>query len=532
VTEIDTLLLGGMVVDGSGDEPYVGTVGLCDGLIASVSRGRGCAMRAPTVIDCAGLIVCPGFIDIHTHSDVSFLIDPLADSKIVQGVTTEVTGNCGFSPFPVNRHRRRELEEFIGGLGMPRIDISWDDFDGYAQMVEARQPVMNVAALAGHGALRIAASGTAGKRMDAGTVAQMQALMRADMERGVFGLSTGLTYVPSKFATSDEIHALATVVREHDGLYATHSRATAGLHETFEEAIDVGRRTAARVQFSHVALNDPRFWGRAGDVIELFVAAREEGIDVCYDVYPYDASASSMTQYLPGWLQEQGESGVRRMCRDRDRYERAQRELAQGLFGTIPWDWSRVVLSLTGAGDEDLEGLTVAAAAARRNISPEEICLDLCAKHGNSVQAVLFYRDERDVAEFVRHPLGILGSDGLAMSVAAAGQPHPRSFGAHARLIQRYVRERSTVTLARAIHMCTLAPARRLGLRRRGSIIEGWAADVVALDLAQVQETGTWVRPKSLATGVKHVWVNGERVLSDGRLTGVGAGRVLRRGVD
>lgn len=530
--EVDVLLSDALVVDGTGSEPFVGHVGIRGDSIDFVAPIGADVPAAAATIDCAGLVLTPGFIDVHTHSDVSLLLDPSASSKLAQGVTTEVVGNCGFSPFPVAPQRRRQLEEFVQGLGAPRFDADWNDFDGYAHAVNAAGPVMNLAPLLGHGALRIAAAGTADVRVGPELLDEMATTLRENLEQGAFGLSTGLTYVPSMFAAMEEICELAAVVRQQNRLYATHSRASSSPFGTFDEAFEVGRRTGVRVQFSHVALNDPVTWGRAGDVIKRFTAARAAGVDVRYDVYPYDASASSLTQYLPGWLQEQGEDGLREMLGDPERRERAREELSHGLYGGIAWDWKRVVISLAGPGDQHLEGASVADAAAERGVSPEELCLELCARHGNRVQVVLFYRQESDVAEFLAHPLAIVGSDGTAMPVSAPGRPHPRSFGAHARLLQRYVRERKVLTLADAVHKSTLAAAERLGLRHRGRVAVGCRADLAVFDLGQVRENATWTNPCRLSEGVQHVWVNGEQVLADGRLTGVRSGRVLRHGVD
>lgn len=532
VGEVDVLLSNARIVDGTGAEPFLGDVGIRGDTIAVVAPRGTPAPPAAAVVDCAGLVLVPGFVDIHTHSDVSFLLDPLASSKVLQGVATEVVGNCGFSPFPVAPRRRALLEEFLRGLGTPHVDITWSDLETYADAVQAAAPVANIAPLVGHGALRIAAAGTGDVPADPQLLRSTATTLRANLEQGAFGLSTGLTYVPSKFARAEEVHALATVVAEHGALYATHARATATAFGMLDEAIEIGRRTEARVQFSHVALNDPRTWGRAGDVIARFADARDAGVDVRYDVYPYDASASSLTQYLPGWVQERGEQGIRDLLGDARQYRRAHEELARGLFGGIPWDWRRVMISLAGPGDEDLEGASVAHAAERRGLAAEELCLDLCARHGNSVQVVLFYRQESDVAEFLAHPLAIVGSDGSALPPTAPGRPHPRSFGAHARLLQRYVRERGLLTLAEAVHKSTLAPAERLGLRHRGRVAVGARADLAVLDLGKVRETATWTAPCRLAEGVRHVWVNGTHAVADGRLTGARAGRVLRRGAD
>lgn len=529
MTRVDVWLCNGLVVDGSGAPGRVGAVGLKGDLIVEViEQHQGMIPRDANMIDCSGLVVAPGFIDIHTHSDVSLLLDPVADSKVTQGVTTEVVGNCGFSAYPVTPERRDQLTELLRGLGTPSTDPMWTDFDGYATALSASRPVMNLAPLVGHGALRIAVMGTGDVPVRDDMIDEMARILRENLDQGAFGLSTGLTYVPSRFAAEREIHALARVVWDSDALYATHARATASFFGSFAEAIEVGRRTNVRTQYSHVALNDPRTWGRAGEVTDLFQRSFESGIDIGYDVYPYDASASSLAQYLPSWVQEHGEGGIAELLSDDRCFERARHELAQGLFGTIPWDWERVVVSLAGPESESLEGEGISSAAARYAMSPEELCLRLVARHGNSVQVVLFYRAEADVAEFLAHPLAVVGSDGSAMSVHAAGRPHPRSFGAHARLFRRYVVERKKLSLADAVRKSTSAAANRLGISDRGILARGMKADIAVFDPAGMRDNATWTQPCQLASGVRDVWVNGELVVANGAVTGRRPGRVLR----
>ncbi|WP_435070583.1 N-acyl-D-amino-acid deacylase family protein [Amycolatopsis thermoflava] len=526
--EDEVWLRGGLIVDGSGGPPVEGDVGIRAERIIDVVPGGIPHGTAGRDVDCRGMVVTPGFIDIHTHSDASFLLNHTAPSKVMQGVTTEVVGNCGFSAFPVDPDRRALLEEFLKGLGIPRLETAWVDFEGYAQAVAGARPVMNTAALVGHGALRIAAMGMGDTDSTAEARDRMAILLRTALEQGAFGLSTGLTYVPSSFATPDELHALGRVVADSGALYATHARVTEGF-DAFEEAFEFGRRTGARVQFSHVSLNDPRSWGKAGDVLERFEKVECEGVDIRFDVYPYDASASSLTQYLPAWLQADGEEAIAAHLNDAELHERARAELSAGLFGSIPWDWSRVLLSLTGPGDEDMEGRTVKEAADRESVTPEDLCLRLCARHGNRAQVVLFYRSEDDVRAFLRHRMAILGSDGSALPEFAPGRPHPRNFGAHARLLQRYVVDDQLLSLPEAVHKSTLAAAERLDVPDRGRLARGTMADVVVLDLPNVREVGTWTDPCRQARGVRDVWINGTAVVSAGALTGACPGQVLRR---
>jgi N-acyl-D-aspartate/D-glutamate deacylase len=530
--QADLVIRGGTVVDGTGCAPFSADVAVLGDAISTITRPAETLADLPVAhsVDATGLVVTPGFVDMHTHSDVSLISTPAAASKVVQGVTTEVVGNCGYSAFPASEGRVRSLEELLDGLGTGALPVRWRDLDGYAAAIEAARPVTNLVPLVGHGALRVAAAGTADVPVTEDLLRRLRRLLRIALEQGAFGLSTGLTYVPSRFAGPEEVHALAAEVAHRDGLYVTHARAWAGSgFAQVTEALDVGRTTGVKVQYSHAALNDPRLWGRAGDVLALFQCAREEGVDAGFDVYPYDASASALTQYLPGWLLEDGVPGlVRRLGRRADR-ARARHELAAGLFGGIPWDWDRVLLSQTGPGTRHLEGHSVRQAAAEEQRTPEDLVLDLCARYGHRVQVVLFYRDERDVRVFLASPLAIVGSDGSSMPLDAPGHPHPRNFGAHARLLERYVLAHGLLSLVEAVHKCTGAPAERLGLADRGRVEVGCRADLAIFNPRQVRETATWTRPRQLAAGMRHVLVNGVPVVADGRLTGARPGRLLRR---
>lgn len=525
----DVILRNGTVVDGTGSPAKIASVAIAGDTIVDILPAA-LPIDGVDVIDCSGLVIAPGFLDIHTHSDLSLIADPSAPSKIMQGVTTDVVGNCGFSAFPAHPRRSRLLRDFLRGLGTSTVDISWQDLDGYADQFVTAAPIMNIAALVGHGSLRIAASGLGDVPMSGDVLRKMDDLLEQALDQGAFGLSTGLSYVPSRFATPDEIHRLAATVAAYDGLYATHARAHRHSLAMIDEAIEVGRGTGVRTQFSHIALNDPARWGQAESLISRFVKAADAGVCVRYDIYPYAASASSLTQYIPGWLQDAGQDGIHEMLSSAATRRLARTELAQGLYGTVPWSWDRVLIAFAGPDDDDLEGLNVAEASELRRCSPEDVVLDLCSRHGNSVQVILFYRHESDVTEFLAHPLSMLGSDGSALPVATPGRPHPRHFGAHARLLRKYVTETRTLTLEDAVHKATGAPARQLGLTDRGVLKAGMRADITVFDLATFRDNATWTAPQQLASGVRDVWVNGVRTLASGRLTGDRAGRLLRHG--
>ncbi|WP_166355655.1 N-acyl-D-amino-acid deacylase family protein [Phytoactinopolyspora limicola] len=523
----DLLIRGGTVVDGTGAPPVEGDLLVVDGRIEAVLRPHEPA-EASQVIDAAGLVVAPGFIDIHTHSDVSVLLDGRAQSKVHQGVTTEVVGNCGFSAFPIAQERRDDHADLLAGIGDDPVPLTWSDLDGYADVLQQAGLAVNVATLVGHGQLRIAAAGMA-EQPSVEATQVMGSLLRDQLEQGAFGLSTGLTYVPSRYADTAELSALCAVLARHGALYATHSRGSGFTGAA--EAAELGRVTGAAIQYSHIALNDPQSWGRAADLLALFDDARRSGVDIACDVYPYHASASALTQYLPAWVQEGGIAAMRSRLADGSTMDRAERELAAGwgAGGRIPWYWDRVLLSRTDGLLGIAEGVTVDEAASSVGMSAARLVLELCREGGNRVQVVLFYRTEDDMREFLRAGYTLVGSDGSALPYELPGRmPHPRAYGAHARVLGRYTRELGDLDLATAVHKMTGAVAQRMGLADRGTLRRGLAADVVVFDPATVNDEATYLDPCRAPSGVHYVVVNGEVAVAAGTQTEVRSGRVLR----
>lgn len=524
-----TLIRGASIVDGTGAPAMVGDVLIEDGRVSAV--GEVTTTRHETV-DGTGLVVAPGFIDIHTHSDVSLYLDGRGQSKLFQGVTTEVIGNCGFSPYPLTKERRSEQLDLLEGVGDDRIDPDWTDLDGYAAALEGRGIALNAAPLVGHGQLRLAAAGSEERPLTDHEIAVATGILGTLLDQGAFGLSTGLTYVPSRFADTAELEALCRILADKNAIYTTHARGDGAASIT--EAIELARATGVRVQYSHLAINDPARWGSAGDLLALLAQGREGGADIAGDVYPYDASASALTQYLPVWVQEGGMDQLRQRLEDKETFARAEADLAVGwgAGGVIPWFWDRVILSRTDGLLGTTDGETVADAAARLGQTPAALVLRLTAAGGHRVQVVLRYRTEEDMQAFLADPCTTMGSDGSAVGYDLADRrPHPRFFGASARLLGRYVRELGLLDLPTAVHKMTGAVADRIGITDRGVLRPGAAADVVLFDPAVVLDRATFVDPAQPPDGIHAVWVNGELAVSNGGQTDARAGRVLRRGL-
>jgi N-acyl-D-aspartate/D-glutamate deacylase len=515
------------VIDGTGAPAFPADVGVRDGRITAVGQLAEDVETART-INARSRVVCPGFIDIHTHSDLSLVADGTGESKLRQGVTTEVVGNCSFSAFPIEPSR---LDLHADHLSRATTAITpwWTDLDGYADALHEEGLGINVAPLAGHGTLRVAAMGVDQRPPTRDELARMQRDLAAMLDQGAFGMSTGLTHVPSAYGDFDEVAALASVLASRGALYATHSRVSGnGERGSVGEAIDLARATGVTVEFSHLAINHPDRWGTGAQLVTHFDRAREEGIDIFFDVYPYHASSSSLTQYLPPWVQAGGTEAMRARLAEPDQRKHALREMTEGWFGGIPWLWDRFLISDTPDGQS--AGTTLAELSEQIGVDPYELTLELCERYGNRVQVVLFYRTEEDVSTFLAHPLAVVGSDGNAIPLQQGrNRPHPRHFGTFPRVLGRFTREKGVLELTDAIRKMTAEPARRLGLTDRGVVRVGAIGDLVVFDPETVIDNADFGQPPAAPTGIDVVLVHGTVMLQDGVISSERPGRVLRR---
>jgi N-acyl-D-amino-acid deacylase len=529
----DLIIRGASVIDGTGGAARSIDVGVNGDRITAVGTIPTDAVTARTIL-ADDRVLAPGFIDLHTHSDLTLLADGLGESKLLQGVTTEVTGNCSFAPFPIEPERLDLHTDHLATINFDHHDSGstprWTDFDGYAAALTAQGLGINVAPLAGHGTLRVAALGVEQRPATPEEHDRMRRDLTEQLDQGAWGMSTGLTLVPSVYGSLEEVVALAKVLADHGALYATHGRsAGTGLGPGgIEEAVAVGRASGVSVQQSHMAINHPDRWGTADEQLAILDAAREEGVDIFHDVYPYIASSSALTQYLPPWLQAGGTAEMRKRLADSSDRSRAIADMADGWFGGIPWLWDRFMVSATPDGYGVTR--TLADLAAESGEDPYELTLELCDKYGNEVHVVLFYRVEADVEAFLAHPLATVASDGNAMPLVGHGfSHHPRSFGTFPRVLGRYARDRGTLGLVEAIRKMSGEPARRLGMPDRGTIVEGARADLVLFDPATVIDRAEFGHAPQAPLGIEVVVVNGVVMVDHGVINSERPGRVLRR---
>lgn len=524
-------IVNGLVYDGTGSEPQEVDVLVADGAISEIGK-RGDFDRCGVKIDASGLSVAPGFIDLHTHADFSLPQRPAASSMLLQGVTTITTGNCGFSPFPVGPSDRAATLHDYTSLFCRDLQWNWSSFAEYVAYVESVHPAINIAALVGHGSVRLAVMGFDHREPTKLELLRMAELVEEAMSQGAFGMSTGLIYAPGTYASTDEIVALATVVALHGGFYASHMR-NEGEHllKSVNETLEISRRSKASLQISHHKVIGRRNWGLTVDSLELIDKAIAGGADVVVDQYPYTASATSLRALLPTWSLEGGTQLLQERLRDPTSRDRIRHEVLEGPGPGLPKrDFEPEAIMISSVDVEELRsgvGQILSDLAEDAGVAAVDLMLNHLATDPG-VEVVINSIGDDDIDRVMSHPQVSIASDGWTMDPSEGGQPHPRSYGTFVRVLGHYVRERKVLELSDAIRKMTSLPASRLGLMDRGVIREGAVADIVVFDPDAVIDQATYLDPHQFASGVNHVFVNGVHAVADGAQTMNRGGRFLR----
>ncbi|MBN1146942.1 MAG: D-aminoacylase [Anaerolineales bacterium] len=542
-----TVLKGGKIIDGCGNPWFWGDLGIRDGRIAEITP-PGRLEAGERSIDLQGRYVSPGFIDIHTHSDLTILINRQAESAVRQGATTHIIGNCGLSPAPVVEEHLEDVRAYWGEHGKaPQVTWDWRSFGDYLEAIERGGAAINIGSLVGHGALRIAAMGFSERAPNQAEMEAMKRLFAEAMQAGALGLSTGLVYPPGCFASTDEIVALCRVAAQYGGIYASHIRGEREtILEAVAEAIEIGRRANLPVQISH---NAPKF-GAPQDAhanLRLVEQARAQGLDVTVDNDVHTDLGPALVDGLPQRLQHLAEPQIRALLLDPDHREQIRREIvadvrpAFGPAGLLKHgQWGRIIL-LEAPNSPDAPGKSIEALANERGKAPFEVYFDLIVENGSQAFAIFDYIDERNIRILLQHPLVMICSDGCVMApygfLGQAASYNPCSYGEFPGVLERYVRDQPVLTLENAIRKMTSFPAQRLGLSDRGVLRQGAWADVVVFDLERIRDRATNLFPHSAPfenyphqypQGIDYVFVNGRLVVENERHTGELPGKVLR----
>ncbi len=526
---LDVLIQNAVVVDGTGKRAFKADVGIAQGHIALVARGI--EQEAERTIEAQGLHVAPGFIDPHSHSDLTLLVNPRAESKIRQGVTTEVLGNCGLSPAPL---LDTSIAEMWAAVGAPDLDVTWTNMTEYLERLRNPGTAVNVVPLVGHSMVRGAVLGLDDLQPTIEQQAQMERLVAETMEQGARGLSTGLYYAPGSYARTEEVIGLARVAARCGGIYATHIRSESDrLFEAVAEAIEIGKEAEIQVQISHIKLYGYRNWEGIDRLLAMLDGAHSRGARVGCDQYPYAASATWLACILPYWAQTGGTKAIAKRLRDPDARARLRKDWEEN---RAEWenrggmrDWTDVLVSDCDARPEVL-GKNIAEIAADEGKDPLKAIFDLILDCGGQVRCVWFDQLEDNVRALMRHPLVVVGSDGDALAprgMLGQPNPHPRSYGTFPRVLGRYVREEKVLSLEQAVRKMTYLTAERFGLTGRGVLREGAWADLVLFDALTVADRATFTEPHQYPVGIPYVLVNGVVVIDQGEHTGAFPGQLL-----
>lgn len=546
MSEYDFILANGKILDGCGNPWFYGDVGIKEGRIAAITQpGR---LKWGKVIEMEGRFVSPGFVDIHTHSDLSLLVNRLAESAVRQGATTHVLGNCSMSPAPLMEERLGEMKHFWGRIAeAPGVTWEWRTFDDYFNFIEKDGVAINVASLVGHAALRLSTMGYEERPPTGAELEEMQAMLDEAMQAGAVGFTTGLVYPPSCFAQTEEIVELCKVVASHGGIYASHIR---GERETVldavKEAIYIGEQAGLPVQISH---NAPKYGApcNATATLKLVEEARARGQDVTVDNDVHTDLGPALIDALPQPIHARGVDEVIALLRDPVSRKQIQEEIildrlpAFGPVGVVKHGcWNRIWMFRAPA-TPDVVGKTIEVIAQERGCEPFDAFFDLIIENGNDAEGIFDYIDEENIRILLRHPATMICSDGQVMApygfLGETDAYFPCAYGEFPGVLERYVRDEPVLTLEEAIRKMTSLPARRIGLWDRGVIQPGAWADIVVFDLERIKDRATNLYPHTYPfenyphqypEGIDYVFVNGVLVVDGEEHTGALPGQVLR----
>lgn len=527
---LDVLIKKGKVIDGTGNPWFQADIGIQGEKVVQVRHAI--LSEARRVIDAAGLVVSPGFIDAHTHSDLRVFKHPEEDAKLMQGITTSVIGQDGLSVAPLDEANKEAMMRRVAGLlGTQLAEWPWNSMAEYLSALDKIHPATNSMMLVPHGAVRAMVVGWENRPATPAELEEMKKILAQAMEEGGCGFSTGLIYPPGMYADRKEIVELCKVAASYGGLFVVHMRNENDyLLDSIREVIGICFEAGCPLHISHLKVGGKRNWGKAGEALRLLEEARTKGLDVTFDQYPYIAGSTMLDALIPPRFHAGGTARLLQSLKDpafreevRQVQENIKPERWANWVDTVGWD-AIMINAVESEANRFAEGKTISQIAAEIGRRPLDVVCDLLIAEGNAVTMTIFYGCEEDIKEIMRSEYMMLCSDGIV-----GGKPHPRVFGTCARFLGRYGREEKVLTLPQAIKRLTSFPAQRFGLQDRGLIREGLIADITIFDPETIIDKGTFAEPNQYPVGIAYVLVAGQVALEKGTLSPIRSGKALRR---
>lgn len=543
----DLLIKNGKIMDGTGNPWFLGDVAIKDSKIEKI--GFIDSSLAREVIDAEGFVVAPGFVDIHSHADFVLPIDEhpkILEPFVRQGITTIVTGNCGYSPAPINPETLELLKTYTSFLQATELQWEWLDMKEYMDFIDKRGVAYNVVPLVSHGAIRIAVKG-----FDSGPATdpekkEMSRLAREAMEQGVFGLSSGLIYPPGMYSDTDELIAISKPLKDFEGVYVSHIRGSSEtLLSATKEIIKIGEQNGIGVEHSHLEAVGEEHWSKIDRVLSLHDEARARGVDITFDVIPYIAVNTTLSAISPPWSLEGGVSKLIERLKDKEARKRISLDVEETVPGWPSWlpgawphnlveafGWDNIyILTVGSAANKNLEGRSIVEIAKERGETPFDVVADLIIEEQGNIMALYSgvsgdFETDETLRKIVSHPRASINTDAV---ITGRGVPHLAGYGSFPKVLGYFSRDLGLFTMEEAVRKMTSMSLQRFGIRDRGLIREGCFADITIFDEATVGEKGTYFDPAHFPEGIKHVIINGTPVLQDGVYNGKLCGRVLRK---
>lgn len=524
----DLVINNGTIVDGYSDEKFVGSVGISGDKIIKIAKTQ---LQGDKGIDAKGLIISPGFIDLHTHSETGMILDNRIENKLFQGVTTDITGNCGVSlfPKPLDPKYTNEFRDYCSNLliGLDKINGGFYDFRGFYEVLLNNKTAINCGALVGHGTLRICAMGFSDRHTTEGELTIMKNLLEKELEIGTLGMSFGLFYPPGSYASNYELIELAKILKKHNAILTAHIRDEGEeIFDSIQEIINIAKETGVQVHISHIKLMSKSQWGKAEELISTIRNAKNEGIKISCDQYPYLATSTMLSALVPAWVHEGGTlKMLERLNSNRQVSSPQIKDIISKRGGA-----NRIKIAYTFGTKKEYEGEFLSKIANSLKLKAEEAVIKILTQCEGKVNAIYFSMTDEDVYCFLKNKNIVIASDGFAVDFEnriGGGLPHPRSFGTFPKFV-RLCRDKNLLSIEDAIRKITSIPAHIFGLNNIGEIKEGKYADITIFDWDEFTDNATYENPFQKPSGLKYVVVSGKIVVSNGEITSNRPGRIIK----